>query len=48
MSDVKTRLEVKTSEWKREKRVLERKGHVRQMDIGRLIKAMVVDRWKGN
>ena len=41
MTDVRSRLGVKSIRWKIEKRVLERIGHVARMDNGRLTKALV-------
>ena len=45
--DVREMLGVKTLEWKIEKRVLERIGHVLRMDNGRVTKAVVLGWYEG-
>ena len=47
MQDVRKMLGVKSVEWKIEKRVLERIGHVMRMGNERLTKAMVLGWWEG-
>ena len=47
MTDVKQRLGIKSVEWKIERRVLERIGHVMRMGNERLTKAVVLGRWEG-
>ena len=46
MTDVRERLGVKSVEWKIEKRVLERIGHVMRMENDRITKVMVLGWWK--
>ena len=47
MTDVRQRLGIKSVEWKIERRVLERIGHVLRMENDRLAKAVVLGRWEG-
>ena len=47
MTDVRQRLGIKSVEWKIERRVLERIGHVLRMVNDRLTKAVVLGRWEG-
>ena len=47
MTDVRQRLGIKSVEWKIERRVLERIGHVVQMENDRLTKAVVLGWWEG-
>ena len=42
MTDVRARLGIRSVEWKIEKKVLERLGHVMRMENGILTKAMVL------
>ena len=46
MTDVRQRLGIKL-EWKIERRVLERIGHVMRMENDRLTKAVVLGWWEG-
>ena len=47
MTDVRQRLGIKSVEWKIERRVLERIGHVMRMENDRLTKAVVLGWWEG-
>ena len=47
MTDVRQRLRIKSVEWKIERRVLERIGHVMRMENDRLTKAVVLGWWEG-
>ena len=47
MTDVRQRLGIKSVEWKIERRVLERIGHVMRMEKDRLKKAVVLGWWEG-
>ena len=47
MIDVRQRLGIKSVEWKIERRVLERIGHVMRMENDRLTKAVVLGWWEG-
>ena len=47
MTDVRQRLGIKSVEWKIERRVLERIGHVMRMGNDRLTKAVVLGWWEG-
>ena len=47
VTDVRQRLGIKSVEWKIERRVLERIGHVMRMKNDRLTKAVVLGWWEG-
>ena len=47
MTDVRQRLGIKSVEWKIERRVLERIGHVMRMGNDRLTKTVVLGWWEG-
>ena len=47
MTDVRQRLGIKSVDWKIERRVLERIGHLMRMENGRLTKALVSGWWEG-